>query len=114
MEPSWWCDNEVGLRPSDLLVGLMTVSAKMISRVGLRGRAAVRSCGSFGGARHPFSGHSERAQCLRQYFPKGTDLAAHTTRDLAAVPAEVNSRPRKTLDWETPAGRLARLLVTAS
>ncbi|MFC8708762.1 IS30 family transposase [Streptomyces sp. NPDC057197] len=51
---------------------------------------------------------------LRQYFPKGTDLAAHTPQDLAAVAAELNSRPRKTLGWETPAERLAKLLATAS
>ncbi|WP_176740687.1 MULTISPECIES: IS30 family transposase [unclassified Streptomyces] len=51
---------------------------------------------------------------LRQYFPKGTDLAAHTPEDLATVAAELNSRPRKTLGWETPAERLAKLLATAS
>ncbi len=51
---------------------------------------------------------------LRQYFPKGTDLAAHTPEDLATVAAELNSRPRKTLGWETPAKRLAKLLATAS
>ncbi|GAA4992809.1 hypothetical protein GCM10023205_76780 [Yinghuangia aomiensis] len=51
---------------------------------------------------------------LRQYFPKGTDLAAHTRADLDAVAAELNSRPRKTLGWETPAERLAKLLTTAS
>ncbi|MYQ82754.1 IS30 family transposase, partial [Streptomyces sp. SID4936] len=51
---------------------------------------------------------------LRQYFPKGTDLAAHTPQDLAAVAAELNSRPRKTLGWETPAERLAKLLATTS
>ncbi|MFJ9822738.1 IS30 family transposase [Streptomyces sp. NPDC101151] len=51
---------------------------------------------------------------LRQYFPKGTDLAAHAPEDLAAVAAELNSRPRKTLGWETPAERLAKLLATAS
>ncbi|WP_435834610.1 IS30 family transposase [Streptomyces abikoensis] len=51
---------------------------------------------------------------LRQYFPKGTDLTAHTPKDLAAVAAELNSRPRKTLGWETPAEHLAKLLATAS
>ncbi len=40
---------------------------------------------------------------LRQYFPKGTDLARHSAEDLAAVAATLNSRPRKTLGWRTPA-----------
>jgi IS30 family transposase len=51
---------------------------------------------------------------LRQYFPKGTDLSLHSRRHLDAVAAELNSRPRKTLDWETPAERLAKLLAPAS
>jgi len=43
---------------------------------------------------------------LRQYFPKGSDLRAHGPGDLAAVAAELNARPRKTLGWDTPARRL--------
>jgi len=40
---------------------------------------------------------------LRQYFPKGTDLARWNRDDLNAVAATLNSRPRKTLGWKTPA-----------
>jgi IS30 family transposase len=50
---------------------------------------------------------------LRQYFPKGTDLARHSTKDLAAVAAALNTRPRKTLGWRTPAEVLDQHLATA-
>ena len=40
---------------------------------------------------------------LRQYFPKGTDLSAHSKNALQAVALALNSRPRKTLGWKTPA-----------
>jgi IS30 family transposase len=40
---------------------------------------------------------------LRQYFPKGTDLHRHRREDLEAVALALNTRPRKTLGWRTPA-----------
>ena len=43
---------------------------------------------------------------LRQYFPKGTDFARHGVDALIAVAAALNSRPRKTLNWRTPAEAL--------
>lgn len=47
---------------------------------------------------------------LRQYFPKGTDLSRHARDDLDAVALALNTRPRKTLGWETPAEALDKLL----
>jgi IS30 family transposase len=51
---------------------------------------------------------------LRQYFPKGTDLARHSPEDLAAVAAALNARPRKTLGWRTPAEALDEHLAAAA
>lgn len=47
---------------------------------------------------------------LRQYFPKGTDLSQHGTAELSAVAHALNTRPRKTLGWRTPAEALDQLL----
>ena len=43
---------------------------------------------------------------LRQYFPKGTDLSEHSAEALEAVAHALNTRPRKALDWKTPAEAL--------
>jgi IS30 family transposase len=51
---------------------------------------------------------------LRQYFPKGTDLARHSGEDLTAVAAALNTRPRKTLGWRTPAEVLDEFLAAAA
>jgi IS30 family transposase len=49
---------------------------------------------------------------LRDYFPKTSDLSVHTPDDLAAVAAELNTRPRRTLGWQTPAALFATLAAT--
>jgi IS30 family transposase len=51
---------------------------------------------------------------LRQYFPRGTDLAQHSVEDLAGVAAALNSRPRKTLGWKTPAEALDEYLAASA
>jgi Transposase and inactivated derivatives, IS30 family len=44
----------------------------------------------------------EHERALRDYFPKGTDLSVVTDEDLQQITAEINDRPRKTLDWNRP------------
>ncbi|MGI8609480.1 MAG: IS30 family transposase [Candidatus Dormibacteria bacterium] len=48
---------------------------------------------------------------LRQYFPKNADLAVHEPSDLIRVATALNGRPRKTLNWRTPAEAMAALLT---
>ena len=47
---------------------------------------------------------------LRQYFPKSTDLSVFSRKDLDAVAAELNGRPRQTLAWMKPSEKFAELV----
>jgi IS30 family transposase len=51
---------------------------------------------------------------LRQYFPKGTDVARYDRREIQAVADALNNRPRKVLGWRTPAEVLADQLHSRS
>ncbi len=49
---------------------------------------------------------------LRQYFPKGTNLSIHSQAELNAVARRLNERPRKTLNYETPAERFSQCVAS--
>ena len=51
---------------------------------------------------------------LRHWFEKSTDLSGYTKADLKRVADKLNTRPRPTLDLDTPAQRLATLISQAA
>lgn len=51
---------------------------------------------------------------LRQYLPRKTDLSVHSQHDLDLIALKLNSRPRKTLGYDTPAATLAKTVALTS
>lgn len=77
----------------------MAGHAELTRTTGIPVYFAERSSPWQRGANENFNG------LLRQYFPKSTDLSQHSHTHVTHVTKELNTRPRKTLDYDTPANR---------
>jgi hypothetical protein len=99
--------DQIGHEPVDVISGLVRCYG------GLTEAAQAGGDHSIADPHAPWQrGSNENTNgLLRQYLPKGTDLAVHSAEDLARIADSLNNRPRKTLGFMKPSEKLAELLA---